>query len=199
MHLVMESLRDAVGVFQSLEALVPELGDAIELCLETFRQGRKLLICGNGGSAAEAQHLAGELVGRYRQHDRAPLPAVALTADTAILTCIGNDYRFEDLFARQVRGLGCLGDVLVAFTTSGDSPNVIEALGAARAMDLKSICFLGRDGGRARHLSDCCLTVPHWDTARIQEAHQFLLHCLMDGIEAGLAAEPGHTRTARGV
>ena len=181
-----DSLREAMQAFDSLQKLAPALEEATRLCVEAFHSGGKLLICGNGGSASEAQHLAGELVGRYLL-DRAPLAAVALTGDTAVLTCIGNDYRYKDVFARQVRALARPEDVLVVFSTSGNSPNVLEALAAARAMDLKSIAFLGRDGGRAREIADCPLIVQHASTARAQEAHQFLLHCLMDGIEAGMS------------
>lgn len=181
-----ESLTEALTTFESLRAMEKDLSPAVSWCVEALRGGNKLLICGNGGSACEAQHLTGELVGRYK-HDRAPLAAVSLTADSAVLTCIGNDYRFNDVFARQVHALARPGDILVAFTTSGESGNVLEALDAARQLGLKTISFLGRDGGRARSLSDCALIVPLRNTARIQEAHQFLLHCLMDGIEQGMA------------
>lgn len=189
-----ESLEQAIQVFDSLQALSPALDNAVELCVAALRQGGKLLICGNGGSAAESQHLAGELVGRYL-HDREPLPAIALTADSALLTCIGNDYQYADVFARQVRALARPRDVLVAFTTSGNSPNVIHALNAARDAGIKSIAFLGRDGGEARALADCTLVVAHASTARCQEAHQFLLHCLMDGIEAGVSGGNAETLT----
>lgn len=184
----MESLREALTTFESLRALEESVSQAAGWCVEALRNQGKLLICGNGGSACEAQHLTGELVGRYKE-DRRALAAVSLTADGAVLTCIGNDYRFGDAFSRQVRALGRPGDILVVFTTSGESGNVLEALRAARELGLRSIAFLGRDGGRARDLSDCPLIVPHRGTARVQEAHQFLLHCLMDGIEAGIAKE----------
>jgi len=180
-----ESLRDAIAVFESLSGLDAQLRAAIEWCVGAFRSGGQILICGNGGSAAEAQHLAGELMGRYKR-ERRGLPAVALTADTALLTCIGNDYRFEDVFARQVHALGRPGDILVVFTTSGNSPSALNALVAAREIGVRSIAFLGRDGGKALSLADHALLVPHPDTARVQEGHQFLMHCLMDGIENGL-------------
>jgi D-sedoheptulose 7-phosphate isomerase len=177
-----ERLNDAHSVFESLSELEAPLQDAVNWCVEALQSGGKLLICGNGGSASEAQHLAGELVGRYTQERRA-LPAIALTADAAILTCIGNDYCFDDVFARPIHALGRRGDVLVAFTTSGNSSNVLEALVAGREEGLKSIVFSGREGGKAKDLADGMLIVRHRDTARIQEAHQFLMHCLMDGIE----------------
>lgn len=177
------SLQDAVAVYQSLTALEPEVRAAADICTRALTAGGKLLICGNGGSAAEAQHLAGELMGRYKG-DRLPLAAVALTADSALLTCVGNDYGFEQVFARQVRGLGWPEDVLIVFTTSGNSPSVLLALETAREMKLGSIAFLGGDGGKAKSLAECTLIVPHAATARIQEGHQFLMHCLMDEIEA---------------
>ncbi len=142
------SLHEAVSVFESLGELEDALGLAAEWCLAALRSGGKLLICGNGGSAAEAQHLAGELVGRYKG-ERRGLPAIALGADSAIVTCIGNDYSFEDVFARQIQALGRSGDILVVFTTSGNSPNILRALATGREEGLKSIAFLGRDGGKA--------------------------------------------------
>jgi D-sedoheptulose 7-phosphate isomerase len=179
------SLNVALQVLQSLLPLEAGFNEAAEWCCEALRKGRKILACGNGGSACEAQHLTGELMGRYKS-DRAALPAIALNADPVLLTCIGNDYSFDDLFARQVQGLGVPGDVLIAFTTSGDSPNVLKALSTAHQMGLKSIALLGREGGAAITLADRTLLVPHFDTARIQEAHQFLLHLLMDYIEREL-------------
>lgn len=114
------------------------------------------------------------------------MPALALASDVAVLTCIGNDYCFDELFSRQVRGLGLMDDVLIVFTTSGNSPNVLSALRAAREMKIRSIAFLGKGGGEAKAIADCPIVIGHDDTARIQEAHQFLMHCLMDQIEAGL-------------
>ncbi|MCL2660356.1 MAG: SIS domain-containing protein [Acidobacteriaceae bacterium] len=180
------SLETALGVFRSLRGMQTDLEQAADLCCRALRGGNKLLVCGNGGSAAEAQHLVGELMGRYML-DRVPLPAVALMVDSALVTCIGNDYSFDDVFARQVRGLGEAGDVLVTFSTSGNSPNILEALSVAREKGIESIAFLGRDGGTARGLCGHALVVPHANTARIQEAHQFLMHSLMDRIELGLA------------
>ncbi|MBV9761210.1 MAG: SIS domain-containing protein [Acidobacteriaceae bacterium] len=184
-----ESLRDAVRVFQSLPMHHRSLTQAAEWCIQALRGSGKLLLCGNGGSASEAQHLAGELMGRYKEN-RKPLAAIALASDAAVLTCIGNDFCFDDIFGRQVRALGRAGDVLIVFTTSGNSPNVLDALRTAREMDVRSVSFLGNEGGDAKDLSDCPIVVGHRDTARVQEAHQFLMHCLMDQIEAGVAARP---------
>ena len=177
-----KALEQALSVFSGLHELRNELDHAAHMTIATLRNGHKLLICGNGGSACEAQHLAGEFAGRYKQ-DRRALAAVSLNADGAVLTCIGNDYRFEDIFARQLEAIGKPGDLLVVFTTSGQSPNILKALEVARRLGIASLAFLGRDGGAATRLADCSLIVPHLDTARIQEAHQFLLHCLMDEIE----------------
>jgi D-sedoheptulose 7-phosphate isomerase len=185
--LFVTSVKVASEVFQSLLPLEEELHQAAAWCSEALRKGRKILTLGNGGSACEAQHLTAELMGHYRR-DRTSLPAITLNADSALLTCIGNDYSFEDLFARQLQGIGTTGDVLIAFSTSGNSPNVLRALSTARQMEIKSIAFLGRGGGTAISLADRTLLVPHSDTARIQEAHQFLLHLLMDYIESELRA-----------
>jgi D-sedoheptulose 7-phosphate isomerase len=152
--------------------------------VEALGAGRKVMACGNGGSASDAQHFIAELMGRY-VNDRPALAAVALTADTTLLTAVGNDYGYDQVFERQVRGLGKAGDVLIVFTSSGNSPNILRALEAARELGIKSIAFLGRGGGKAQGLADCVLLVPHSVTARIQEAHQFLLHALMDRIESG--------------
>jgi D-sedoheptulose 7-phosphate isomerase len=182
-----ESLREAISVFETLKGHEETLGLASQLCIEALRGNAKLLLCGNGGSASEAQHLAGELMGRYKEN-RPALPAVALASDVAVLTCIGNDYSFDDIFSRQIAGLGRAGDILIVFTTSGNSPNVLAALRTAHEMGIQSVAFLGKDGGRARAMADCSIVVSHPDTARVQEAHQFLMHCLMDQIEAGVAA-----------
>lgn len=182
-----ESLQQAVAVFEALREHEDHLQTAARWCVEALLGSHKLLICGNGGSASEAQHLAGELMGRYKE-TRRPLAAVALTADAAVLTCVSNDFCYEDVFSRQVRGLAIPGDVVIVFTTSGNSPNVLAALRAAREMGIRSVAFLGNDGGEAKSMADCSLIVRHKDTARAQEGHQFLMHCLMDEIEAGIAA-----------
>lgn len=180
-----ESLNELLAMVESLRGMSLPLSDAAERCLAALNGDGKLLVCGNGGSAAQAQHLTGELVGRYKE-SRRPLAAVALAADVAVLTCIGNDYGFGEVFSRQVQALGRPGDVLVVFTTSGRSPDVLAALRTAREVGVGTVSFLGRDGGPALALSDCSLVVHHSDTARIQEGHQFLLHCLMDLIESGI-------------
>jgi len=188
------SLTEALTVLSSLNNLAEPLSQASLLVVNALRGEHKILVCGNGGSACEAQHLAGELVGRYKR-DRRPLAAIALNADGAILSCIGNDYQFEDVFSRQLEALGRKGDLLIVFTTSGKSPNVTAALRAARQLGIFSIAFIGRDGGAAMPLADHSVVVPHDATNRIQEAHHFLLHCLMDQIEVGLGIDgEGTTR-----
>ena len=179
------SINDATQVLGSMRRLDRDLQQAAATCISALKGGHKLLVCGNGGSASQAQHLVGELVGRYRS-DRIAWPALALTADSALLTCIANDFSYEDVFARQIQAFGKAGDVLVAFSTSGQSRNVVCALATARKLQLASVAFLGRDGGPAASLADCALIVPHTDTARIQEGHQFLMHSMMDLIEMAL-------------
>jgi D-sedoheptulose 7-phosphate isomerase len=182
------SLAEALEVFSSLESLAAELSAASRAAAAALQAGAKLLICGNGGSACEAQHLAGELVGRYKL-DRRPLPAIALNADASIMSCIGNDYCFDEIFSRPFEAHRQPGDVLIVFTTSGRSANVLRVLESARRSGTVSIAFLGRDGGPAAALADFPVIVRSPSTARVQEAHQFLLHCLMDEIEAGIATE----------
>ena len=186
MSSISKALQESMGVLASLEELEPALVRAVNMCAASLKSGGKLLICGNGGSAAEAMHLVGELVGRYKK-DRAPLGAISLGTDPALTTCIGNDYSYEEIFSRQVKGLGRSGDVLVAFTTSGRSPNVIHALKAAKELGIESVAFLGKDGGPALALATEALVVRHTDTARIQEGHQFLMHSFMDLLEVAVA------------
>lgn len=176
---------ECVALFTALRATPDMLQTAADACVATLNEGGKFLICGNGGSAAEAQHLAGELVGKFRSARR-PLPALVLPGDMAVATCIGNDFRFADLFSRPVRALGGPRDLLIAYSTSGRSENILEALLAARSLGMRSLLFTGRDGGPARSLATHSVVVPHHDTARIQEVHQFLTHCLVESIEGHL-------------
>lgn len=165
------------------EALAADIGLAVEACVSSLRAGGKLLFAGNGGSAADAQHWAGELVSRF-YYDRPGLPAIALTTDTSILTAIGNDYGYDYTFARQVEALGRPGDVLVLISTSGNSPNVVRAAEAARARDVKVIGFTGQGGGKLAPMSDICFRIPSNETPRIQEGHEFIGHLLCALIEA---------------
>lgn len=165
------------------EALVADIGRAVEVCVSSLRAGGKLLFAGNGGSAADAQHWAGELVSRF-YYDRPGLPAIALTTDTSILTAIGNDYGYDYTFARQVEALGRPGDVLMLISTSGNSPNVVRAAEAARARGIAIVGFTGQAGGKLAPMSDICFRIPSNETPRIQEGHEFIGHLLCALIEA---------------
>lgn len=182
------ALSEARKVVELVAGLESQLGVAADMCVAALASGGKLLACGNGGSACEAQHLVGELVGRYK-NTRRPLAAIALNTDGASMTCIANDFSYEDVFARQLEALGRPGDVVIVFTTSGQSPSVLACLRQARALGLPTLAFLGKDGGPAAELADCALIIRHAETARIQEAHQFLLHVLMDAIEGKIFGE----------
>lgn len=162
---------------------------AASLCTTALRAGGKLLLCGNGGSAADAQHWAGELVARFH-YDRPGLAAIALTTDSSIITAIGNDSGYERVFARQVEALGRPGDVLLALSTSGNSPNVVAALQAARAQGMVTIGFTGAGGGAMPALSDLCLRIPSTSTPHIQEGHEVLGHALCTIIEAEMFPRP---------
>lgn len=174
-----ESLRSMA----SLEGEVARVADMMEQC---FRAGNKMLVCGNGGSAADAAHFATEFVVRFAK-DRPAYPAIALAGDGGLLTAAGNDYGFDEIFARQVTAFGVENDLLVCLTTSGKSKNVKRALEEAKTRKMKTIAFLGRDGGSTAGMADVDLVVPGESTARIQEAHKFLLHVLCEIVEERLA------------
>ncbi len=178
-----ESLEELRAVLAASAALAPAVDAAGEAILASLRSGGKLLTCGNGGSAADALHLAEELVGRYRI-DRRALPAICLNADVTALTCIANDYGYNAIFSRQVEALGRSGDVLVGFSTSGNSPNVLAAFAAARARGVITILLSGKDGGQARTQCDHALVVPSATTARIQEVHTLVLHQWLEAIDS---------------
>src|SRR5215469_16926131 len=179
------NLAEHLELFQCLSDLSAALDKAVDLIVTALSGGHKLMLCGNGGSAADSQHLAAEFTGRFVK-DRRPLAALALSTDTSALTCIANDYSFDDVFYRQVAGLGRLGDCLLAISTSGNSRNVIHAAEAARSMEIRVIGLLGRDGGALLGLCDVPIVVPSTVTARIQEAHIFLGHTLCGLVEQAL-------------
>jgi len=176
------SLAETLGTFQALTTIRSEIDRAGDLILTTLRRGNKLLICGNGGSAAEAAHFATELVGRYAKTRRS-LPAVALSSDGSLLSCIGNDFGYEQVFARQVAGLAQPGDLVAVLTSSGDSTNIVATLHEAKRLSLDSIAFLGRGGGKAKGLATCDLIMPGNSGAAAQEAHLFLIHHFCERID----------------
>lgn len=161
---------------------------AVAATIAAYRNGRRIYIAGNGGSAADAQHLAAEFVSKLAR-DRAPLPAEALTTDSSILTAIGNDYGYEQVFSRQLAGKAVAGDIFLGITTSGRSPNILRALEQCRAMGVPSILFTGRDGGPALPLADHAIVVPGKATSTIQELHIVLAHTLCESVEAALFGE----------
>jgi len=170
----------------AVEALATPVADAIEALTGCLINGGKILACGNGGSAADAQHFAAELIGRF-EAERQELAAIALTTDTSILTAVANDYGYNRVFSRQVRGLGHAGDILLAISTSGNSGNVIEAIEAAHEHDMRVVALTGKGGGeigRQLRAGDIHLCAPAERTARIQEIHLLIIHCLCDGIDA---------------
>jgi D-sedoheptulose 7-phosphate isomerase len=177
--------------YQAAEALSKPIAAAVQAVLACVTSGGKVLACGNGGSAADAQHFSAEFVGRF-ERERPELGAIALTTDSSILTAIANDYAYERVFSRQVRALGQAGDVLVALSTSGNSANVIAAIEAAHEREMSVVALTGRGGGKIGNLlreTDVHICVPHERTARIQEVHILALHCICDGVDAQLLGE----------
>jgi D-sedoheptulose 7-phosphate isomerase len=167
-------IEEHVVLFQ-LVGKIHNIDKSAKVLMKTLREGNKILICGNGGSAADSQHFAAELIGRFEK-ERDSIPAISLTTDTSILTAVGNDYGYDFVFERQVKGLGRPGDALVGISTSGNSPNIIRAVECAKINRMLSIGMLGKDGGKLRDLVDIPIIVPHNVTARIQEVHIFILH-----------------------
>jgi D-sedoheptulose 7-phosphate isomerase len=173
------------------DVLAPDIARAAALLTDCLFADGKILACGNGGSAADAQHFAAELVGRF-ERERPELPAISLSTDTSLLTAVANDYSFEQVFAKQVRALGAKGDVLLALSTSGNSPNVLAAVTAAQERDMRIVGLTGKGGGRLGELltpQDVHLCVPHARTMRIQEVHLLMIHCLCDAIDATLLGD----------
>jgi D-sedoheptulose 7-phosphate isomerase len=176
---------------EAAEILAPEIARAAGILTECLFADGKILACGNGGSAADAQHFAAELVGRF-ERERPELPAISLATDTSLLTAVANDYSFEQIFAKQVRALGGQGDVLLAISTSGNSANVMAAVEAAHKREMRVIALTGKGGGHIGELmapEDVNLCVPHSRTARIQEVHLLMIHCLCDAIDATLLGD----------
>ncbi|MFO7871494.1 MAG: SIS domain-containing protein [Kiritimatiellia bacterium] len=182
MAAVEKNIEESAKVISSLHAAAEKTRQICDDTISILHNGGQVLTAGNGGSAAEALHMAEELVGRFRS-DRRSLPAVSLTADSTALTCIGNDFGFDSIFARQIEGLGRRGDMLVLFSTSGQPANLLKALEAGRKKGMRTVCLLGRDGGRLAGLADHEIIVASDMTERIQEAHQVLVHLVLDAVE----------------
>ena len=177
--------------YQSAQALGKPIVAAVQAMLACVTSGGKVLACGNGGSAADAQHFSAEFIGRF-ERERPELGAIALSTDSSILTAVSNDYGFEHIFSKQVRALGQAGDVLLALSTSGNSANVLAAVEAAHEREMTVVALTGRGGGKLLHAlreTDVHICVPHERTARIQEVHILVLHCICDGVDAQLLGE----------
>ncbi len=181
--------------YAAAEILSRPIADAVSAVVGSITAGGKVLACGNGGSASDAQHFAAEFIGRF-ERERPGLAAIALTTDSSILTAVGNDYSFTEIFSKQVQALGAPGDVLLAITTSGNSANVLAAVEAAHAKEMTVIALTGRGGGKMNELlteTDVHICVPHERTARIQEVHILALHCLCDAVDLQLLGEQENT------
>jgi D-sedoheptulose 7-phosphate isomerase len=187
---IRSQLRDHCDVMVAIEReLAPAIESAVSLLVQAFQDGKKLIVMGNGGSAADAQHLAAEIVGRFKLERRA-LPAIALSTDTSILTAVGNDYGFDRIFSRQVEAHAEAGDVVVGISTSGNSPNVQAALELATERGCRTVALLGKDGGTIKGVAELPLIIPSNDTPRIQEGHITIIHIVCDLLEKTLFPQP---------
>ncbi len=187
-EMILDRLAESSATIEAIrqdKSLVATVADITKSLVAAFRSGHKVLLCGNGGSAADAQHITAEFVGRFNA-DRDPLPAIALTVNTSTLTAVGNDYSFEDIFARQVRALGQPGDILVGISTSGNSENVLHAIRVAKEKDLTTVAFTGACGGKLLSAADYCLRIPSENTPRIQEGHIISAHIICELVEQAL-------------
>ena len=182
------ALAEHVALVRQIEGLLPQVDGVARRLIEAYASGGRVYTFGNGGSAADSQHFAEELVGRFKR-ERRPLAAQSLAVDSSALTCIANDYSYEDVFARQVEGFARPGDVVVGFTTSGRSENVVRGLAAARDSGATTVLFTGGDGGPAAEHADHALVIPSESTARVQEMHVLLLHRLLEQVDAWAAGE----------
>jgi D-sedoheptulose 7-phosphate isomerase len=187
--LFLKNIQEHQSLISNIRILDTVIFRTVTIICECIRGGGKVMLCGNGGSAADSQHLAAEFTGRFTK-DRRPLPAMALTTDTSALTCIGNDYSFSDIFSRQVTGLGKKGDCLIGISTSGNSENVIKAVQSASEMGIRTIGLLGRDGGKLATMCECSIIVPSDITARVQEAHILIGHTICGAVEQNLGLVP---------
>lgn len=187
-QIITEHIRKSISVKESIlsnPAIIASIKDAATATVDAYKRGKKTLIAGNGGSAADAQHIAGEFVSRF-YFDRPGIPSIALSTDTSIITAIGNDYGFDRLFERQVHAQGAEGDIFIGLTTSGNSENIVRALHACKEKVINSIIFTGKSGGKASELCDICIKVPSEETPRIQESHILIAHIICCIVEEEL-------------
>ncbi len=185
-HRITDNIKEHISVIeQMLTEQSNVLADISDAIVKSISAGGKILIAGNGGSAADAQHIAGEFIGRFL-YDRNPLPAIALSTDTSVLTCVGNDYSYDDIFERQVRALGDANDIFWGISTSGNSPNIIKAARSAKQIGMTVIGFAGQNGGELKNIADLCFCSPHHRTNRIQEAHILAYHIVCELMESAL-------------
>lgn len=187
-QIITEHIRKSISVKESIlssPTVMTSIKDAATATVDAYKKGRKTLIAGNGGSAADAQHIAGEFVSRF-YFDRPGIPSIALSTDTSIITAIGNDYGFDRLFERQVHAQGTEGDIFIGLTTSGNSENIVRALHACKEKGIKSIILTGRSGGKTSDLCDICINVPSEETPRIQESHILIAHIICCIVEEEL-------------
>jgi D-sedoheptulose 7-phosphate isomerase len=185
---VADAIDEHIALAEGVRELVPAIGAAARALIAAYEAGGRVYTFGNGGSSADAAHFAEELIGRFKR-ERRPLAAQSLSIDAAALTCIANDYSYDEVFERQVRGFVRQGDVVIGFSTSGRSPNVVRGLAAARELGATTVLFGGGDGGPARELADHALVVPSTSTARVQELHVLFLHLLLEQVDAWAAGE----------
>lgn len=185
---IRQQIEESISVkreIMSSKEMVEQIGRAGEMLVQAYKNGNKVLLCGNGGSASDAQHIEGELVGRF-QKERRPLPAIAMTANSATVTAISNDYGYSNIFYREVEAYGKKGDVLIGISTSGNSENIYQALSHAKELGVISIALLGKDGGKCAEIADLSIIVPSEVTARIQESHIMIGHILCSIVERKL-------------
>ncbi len=183
---IISALEEGVRLGENLKELTPVIAKSSRMIIDCHKSGGKVMICGNGGAAADSQHIAAELVGRFKRERRA-LAAIALSTDSSILTSLANDYSFDRVFSRQVEALGSPGDLLILISTSGNSANLVEAARAAKDAEIGTMALLGRDGGKVAGEVDFSIIVPSSDTARIQEAHTIIYHIICDLVEEEMA------------
>lgn len=183
---IISVLEEGIQLVEKMKELSPEIAESSQRIIDCLKTGGKVMTCGNGGSAADSQHIAAELVGRFKR-ERSALAAVALSTDTSILTSLANDYSFDRVFSRQVEALGSPGDLLIMISTSGNSKNLIEAARAANALGIGTMALLGRDGGKLAGEVDFSIIIPSSDTPRIQEGHMIIYHIICDLVEEEMA------------